>query len=79
MNQFDKGPECPKENTLTNASDEVLTVAAKAGNDLAYAELCRRHSAHTLRAVQRITRNKEDAEDAMQDSLLKAYIHAQSV
>jgi RNA polymerase sigma factor (sigma-70 family) len=75
MNQFDKGPECPKENTLRNASDEVLTIAAKAGNDLAYAELCRRHSARTLRAVQRITRNKEDAEDAMQDSLLKAYIH----
>ena len=64
MNQFDKGPECPMENTLTEASDEALVISAKAGMDLAYAELCRRHSAGTLRAIHRITRNKEDAEEA---------------
>jgi RNA polymerase sigma factor (sigma-70 family) len=75
MNQFDKGPECPRENALTIASDEALITSAKAGHHLAYAELCRRHSAGTLRAVHRITRNKEDAEDAMQDCLLKAYLH----
>ncbi len=75
MNQFDKGPECPKENVLTKATDEALIVSAKAGNNLAYAELCRRHSASTMRAVHRITRNKEDAEDAMQDCLLNAYLH----
>jgi RNA polymerase sigma-70 factor, ECF subfamily len=75
MNQFDKGPECPMENTLTEASDEALVISAKAGMDLAYTELCRRHSASTLRAIHRITRSKEDAEDAMQESLLKAYIH----
>jgi RNA polymerase sigma-70 factor (ECF subfamily) len=75
MNQFEKGPEWPMENTLTEASDEALVISAKAGMNLAYAELCRRHSASTLRAIRRITRSKEDAEDAMQESLLKAYIH----
>jgi RNA polymerase sigma factor (sigma-70 family) len=42
---------------------------------LVYAELCRRHSIKTLHVVQRITRNKEDAEDALQESLLKAFMH----
>jgi len=75
MNQFDKGPECTMGNTFAEASDEALVFSAKAGNDLSYTELCRRHSASTMHALYRITRNKEDAEDAMQDSLMKAYIH----
>jgi len=45
MNQFDEGPECPMGNTLAEASDEVLVNSAKAGMNLAYDELCRRHSA----------------------------------
>ena len=75
MNHFDAGSECPMGNTLAEASDEVLVISAKAGMNLAYDELCRRHFASALRAIRRITRSKEDAEDAMQDSLLKAYIH----
>jgi len=42
---------------------------------LAYAELCRRHSTNTFRTIHRITRSKEDAEDALQESLLKAFTH----
>lgn len=75
MNQFDEGPECPMRSTAAEASDEVLVISAKKGMNLAYDELCRRHSASTLRSVRRITRSKEDAEDAMQESLLNAYIH----
>ena len=75
MNQFDQRPGSTKENTLTKASDEALVISAKAGMNLAYDELCRRHSASTLRAIRRITQSNEDAEDAMQESLLSAYIH----
>jgi RNA polymerase sigma-70 factor (ECF subfamily) len=75
MNQFDEGPECSMGNTFAEASDEALVISAKAGMNLAYDELCRRHSASTLRAIRRITRSKEDAEDAMQECLLKAYLH----
>jgi RNA polymerase sigma-70 factor (ECF subfamily) len=72
MNQFDETPECPMGNTLAEASDEALVISARAGVNRAYDELCRRHSSSTLRAVRRVTRSKEDAEDAMQESLLNA-------
>jgi RNA polymerase sigma factor (sigma-70 family) len=57
------------------ASDMYLVSAAKGGDHQAYAELCRRHSKHTLRTVLQITRNLADAEDTLQEALLKAYTH----
>ena len=61
--------------TTTDTCDMHLVAAAKSGDHQAYAELCRRHSQRTLRAVLRITRNIADAEDTLQESLLKAYTH----
>src|SRR5271170_8230202 len=55
--------------------DVFLVAAAKDGNHQAYAELCRRHSKQILRTVLRITGNTADAEDMLQEALLKAYIH----
>jgi RNA polymerase sigma-70 factor (ECF subfamily) len=52
-----------------------LVAAAKDGDHQAYAELCRRHSKKLLRTILRITRNVADAEDTLQESLLKAYTH----
>ena len=60
---------------MADPSDMHLVVAAKNGDHQAYAELCRRHSQRTLRTVLRITRNIADAEDTLQESLLKAYTH----
>jgi RNA polymerase sigma factor (sigma-70 family) len=59
----------------TDTGDMHLVAAAKNGDHQAYAELCRRHSQRTLRTVLRITRNVADAEDTLQESLLKAYMH----
>jgi hypothetical protein len=59
----------------TDTCDMHLVAAAKNGDQQAYAELCRRHSHRTLRTVLRITRNVADAEDTLQESLLKAYTH----
>jgi RNA polymerase sigma factor (sigma-70 family) len=59
----------------TDSSDMYLVAAAKNGDHQAYAELCRRHSKQILRTVLRITRNISDAEDALQEALLKAYVH----
>jgi RNA polymerase sigma-70 factor (ECF subfamily) len=59
----------------TDSSDMHLVAAAKNGDHQAYAELCRRHSKRTQRTVLRITRNIADAEDTLQESLLKAYMH----
>ena len=56
-------------------SDEWLVVAARDGNANAFVELRDRHSLKILRTTYRITRNWEDAEDALQDSFLKAFLH----
>ena len=58
-----------------DTADIVLVAAAKDGDDQAYAELCRRHSKKLLRTILRITRNVADAEDMLQETLLKAYVH----
>jgi RNA polymerase sigma factor (sigma-70 family) len=39
--------------------------------------LWRLYSTRIMRTAYRITRNREDAEDALQDSFLKAYLHLQ--
>src|ERR1700727_367 len=59
----------------TDACDMYLVAAAKDGDHQAYAELCRRHSRQILQIVLRITRDIADAEDTLQDALLKAYTH----
>jgi RNA polymerase sigma-70 factor (ECF subfamily) len=59
----------------TDTCDVYLVAAAKDGDHQAYAELCRRHSKQILRKVLRITHNIADAEDTLQEALLKAYIH----
>lgn len=52
-----------------------LVKAAKAGEKMAFEELCEGCSERIFHTLLRITRNREDAEDAMQDSLLRAYMH----
>jgi RNA polymerase sigma-70 factor (ECF subfamily) len=61
--------------SLKQASDEWLVLAAKDGNTNAFAELRDRHYSRILRTTYRITRNWEDAEDALQDSFLNAFVH----
>jgi RNA polymerase sigma-70 factor, ECF subfamily len=54
-------------------SDDDLLNAAQRGDQKAFAELCGRHSAVTKTKIFMIVRNHEDAEDALQDTLLRAY------
>ena len=61
--------------SLKLLSDELLVVRAKAGETSAFVELRERHSTKVLRTVFRITRNWEDAEDALQEALLRAFRH----
>jgi DNA-directed RNA polymerase specialized sigma24 family protein len=46
--------------------EEELVQLAKAGDGLAYTELCRRHARRVFLIVFRITKNREDAEDVLQ-------------
>ena len=61
--------------SLRMVNDELLVFAAKSGDAAAFAELRRRHASKLLRTIYRITRNWEDAEDAVQDSFLKVFLH----
>jgi RNA polymerase sigma-70 factor (ECF subfamily) len=53
--------------------DESLVAAAQAGQEWAFVELCSRNSTRLFHMIYRVTRNCEDAEDALQDSILRAF------
>jgi RNA polymerase sigma-70 factor (ECF subfamily) len=57
------------------AADEVLVAAAKLGDHPAFLELWTRHSSRAFKIAHRITGNRDDAEDAIQDAWMKAYVH----
>jgi RNA polymerase sigma-70 factor (ECF subfamily) len=57
------------------AADVDLVSAAQSGDHVAFAELWRRYSKKMFNMIMRITRNHEDAEDALQDSFMRAYTH----
>ena len=48
---------------------------AKRGNAIVFETACEALRPRLLKIAQRITRNREDAEDAVQDSLMRAYLH----
>jgi RNA polymerase sigma-70 factor, ECF subfamily len=56
-------------------SDDLLVAAAKRGDLQAFEQLVLRHQRRVLAVAQRITKNREDAEDVAQESLQKAFLH----
>src|SRR5258708_2555590 len=57
------------------ATDEVLVGAVRSGDRPAFAELWERHSITAFKVAYRITKNRDDAEDVIQDAWMKAYVH----
>src|SRR5277367_4967285 len=55
--------------------EKLLVSAAKAGNTVAFVELSKRHSNKILRRAYRIVKNWQDAEDILQESLMRAFLH----
>jgi RNA polymerase sigma factor (sigma-70 family) len=60
---------------LRQRTENSLVRAARTGESTAFAELCQRNFQQLMRAALRVTRNREDAEDAVQDALLNAFLH----
>jgi len=60
---------------LSSSGDETLVAAARSGEHMAFSELWNRHSKKVFNTMYRITRNRQDAEDALQDAFLKAFVH----
>lgn len=57
------------------AEESILVGQAREGNCEAFARLVRPQISTAYRVALRISGNKEDAEDALQQALLKAYSH----
>jgi RNA polymerase sigma-70 factor (ECF subfamily) len=77
MAEMDSGKQ--QDELLANATlvdpDAALVAATKLGDDRAFVELWRRHSNRVFKAAYAITGKREDAEDAIQDAWMKAYLH----
>jgi RNA polymerase sigma factor (sigma-70 family) len=62
----------------TSMNEAGLLAAAKNGETVALETLYLAHAEKLFRTVRRITRDREDAEDAVQDSFLRAFLHLKS-
>ena len=63
------------ESKIAREDEHLLVAAAKKGDAAAFEELVSRYESKIFRLTMNITRNREDAEDAMQDAFLKSYSH----
>jgi RNA polymerase sigma-70 factor (ECF subfamily) len=70
------GDPIAKSENSSNPHDTALLVQqAQAGDEMAYARLVQPYVRKTYHVALKITRNREDAEDASQQTLLKAFAH----
>ncbi len=59
----------------SQVSDDQLLSRARSGDQVAFGELCLRYTGMLKQRIFRIVRNREDAEDVLQETLLSAYRH----
>jgi RNA polymerase sigma-70 factor, ECF subfamily len=58
-----------------SADDAMLVAVARSGDSSAFVELSRRYSRRVFVKIYRITNNWQDAEDVLQESLMRAFVH----
>jgi RNA polymerase sigma factor (sigma-70 family) len=58
--------------------NEALVSAAVRGDLAAFADVCRIYTPRLFHTVYQIVRNREDAEDALQDGFMRAFVHLRS-
>jgi RNA polymerase sigma-70 factor (ECF subfamily) len=63
---------------LREDPDSTLVAATKNGESQAFEFLVKRHEAKAFSRAFRITRNREDAQDVVQESFHKAFMHLDS-
>lgn len=61
--------------SIQSLDEKTLVAAAKRGKGAAFDVLFERYKQMMLRAAVRITQRHEDAEDALQDSFMSAFLH----
>jgi RNA polymerase sigma-70 factor, ECF subfamily len=68
-------PSGPMTRMFREESDSTLVAATKNGESQAFEFLVKRHEVKTFSVAFRITRNREDAQDVVQQAFLKAFMH----
>jgi RNA polymerase sigma factor (sigma-70 family) len=63
------------ETGITRSEYEALLGAARSGESAAFERLTERSVPRVFHMLCRITKNREDAEDALQDALLRAFVN----
>src|SRR5947207_7175997 len=61
--------------SLASIDESALVAQSRAGGATAFNELVRRYEGKIFRLAQHITQNREDAEDVLQETFMKAYEH----
>ncbi len=61
--------------SLSGADEATLVAQAREGEMQAFSELVRRYEGKIFRLAQHVTQNREDAEDVLQETFMKAYEH----
>lgn len=67
------GAKTIPENQAQNKTDDELVAAARAGDEIAFSQLFKRHSSLVSRLSYRFFSRREQVEDIIQDSFVKAY------
>jgi RNA polymerase sigma-70 factor, ECF subfamily len=75
MNAIIEGSRTRPISPLRHLADDKLVSQAKLGCEQAFVELWNRHRERTRVVVGQIIRNREDAEDVLQETCLKSFLH----
>jgi RNA polymerase sigma-70 factor, ECF subfamily len=69
----------PLHSSVVRDDEPALVAAAKRGEVSAFEELVTRYERKIFHLTRNITGNMQDAEDAMQEAVLKSYEHLEAV
>jgi len=69
------GADAPAKRRMNARDEYALLLAAKTGDSAAFEILCRQSANTVFHLARRIMRNTEDAEDVVQESFQRAFIH----
>jgi len=61
--------------SLAGIEESALVAQTRDGDVAAFGELVRRYEGKIFRLAQHVTQNREDAEDVLQETFMKAYEH----
>jgi RNA polymerase sigma factor (sigma-70 family) len=75
MRSIPPSTQVPQGAVLKHPSDELLVSQAKLGDERAFTELWSRHGKKAHSIIWRIVRNRDDAEDILQEVYVKSFLH----